>query len=412
MFEFFAADLPLGSHLHFGPTDTGDVADPGHAALGTGAVYERNLPPPGTFVIDPVDFAIRTSRNRKPNAPVAWPGHGTAAGQRIDAVGIVGNVLIVFDGQVVNAASAPTPTSQFPWNLIKNVVVSANGINNLFSCDGVDLRALCRVKNREMLFDRESIFAVGAGSATVQLRLIWEIPLAFDESLAGAVYAQTEETFLNVAWTTATAAEIWSANPGTITGNFRLLVTFYSIPIVDTQQGRKLVLPDITQLHGIVSRDDALTGTGDHIATLTRTGGILLRVMQRIDNSTFTGASFNVGNVDPSAGWTAGNFVQNVSSHRFRYGGNVVPLEYAGATFLKFLNQQDYGDAVLPSSDEPAGITPPAYLVDDFVVDSPMRDAIRLGGITEAQMINTISATVAVQNGARVHTVQEAMVAS
>jgi hypothetical protein len=67
---------------------------------------------------------------------------------------------------------------------------------------------------------------------------------------------------------------------------------------------------------------------------------------------------------------------------------------------------------MLPAIDAPAGAAAPQYLVDDFVVDSPMRDAIRLGGITEAQMLNTISSTVAVAAGARVHTVQEAMVAS
>jgi hypothetical protein len=381
-------------------------------ALGTGAVYERNLPPPGTFDIDPVGFAIRTSRNRKPNAPFAHNGFGVTVGQRIDAVGIVGNIHVIFDGQAVNPAGAPTVSNQYPWNYIGSLVVSANGINNLFSCDGTDLRALTRIKNApKMLFDRESIFAIGAGSATVQLRMLWEIALAFDESLAGSVYAQTEETFLNVSITPAASAALYLTNAPTVTGNWRLMVTFYSIPIVDTKEGRKLILPDITQLHGVVSRDDSLTGLGDHVAPLTRTGGILLRVLQRFDNSTFSAASFAIGNVDPSSGWSAGNLVQNVSSHRFRYGGNVVPLEYAGSTFAKFMNETDYNDVILPASDAVSGSTAPIYLVDDFVSDSPMRDAIRLGGVTEAQMVNTIG-VITVAAGARVHTVQEAMVAS
>jgi hypothetical protein len=232
------AGLEPAVRLHFAEHDLGPATeldvDRTHAALGVGAVYERNLPPPGTFDIDPVDFAIRTSRNRKPNVPVPFNGFGITVGQRIDAVGIVAGVHIVFDGQAVNPAGAPTVSTQYPWNLpIGSLVVSANGINNLFSCDGTDLRALTRAKEApRMLFDRESIFAIGAGAATVQLRLLYELPLAFDESLAGAVYAQTEETFLNVQITPATSAAIYLTNAPAITGSYRLLVTFYSIPIV------------------------------------------------------------------------------------------------------------------------------------------------------------------------------------
>ena len=130
-------------------------------ALGTGAIYERNLPPPGTFSIDPVAFAIRTSRNRKPNPVVPWPGFATTAGQRIDAVGIVASVMILFDGTATVGATGPTATNQWPWNLIKSLIVSANGSNNLFACDGADLRALMRVRNAargssggSFLFDR------------------------------------------------------------------------------------------------------------------------------------------------------------------------------------------------------------------------------------------------------------------
>jgi hypothetical protein len=377
--------------------------------LGSGAVYERNLPPPGTFVIDPVEFALRTSRNRKPNSPLPWPGHAVPTSQRIDAVGIVSSVLVMFDGTAVVGAGAVTTTRQWPWGLIAGLVVSANGINNLFACDGNDLRALMRVRNAarggsggNFLFDRESTFPL-AVSSTNTLRLFWEIPLAFDESLVGAIFAQTEETYLNVQFTTAAAAALFTANAPTIAGNFKLLVTFYSIPIVDSKAGRQLIIPDITQLHGVVARDDALTGTGDHIAPLTRTGGILLRALQRVDNSTFSGTSFDIGNVDPTA---------SITSHRFRYGGNVVPIEYNPAAHLRVVNEMDYNDAVLPSVDAPGGGTPPAYMVDDFVVDSPMRDAIHMLGITEPQLINTIATSVTVAAGARVHTVQEAMVAS
>ena len=72
----------------------------------------------------------------------------------------------------------------------------------------------------------------------------------------------------------------------------------------------------------------------------------------------------------------------------------------------------DYNDAILPTIDAVSGGAAPAYLVDDFVVDSPMRDAIHMLGITEAQMVNSVNSGVTINAGAKVHTVQEAMVAS
>jgi hypothetical protein len=47
-----------------------------------------------------------------------------------------------------------------------------------------------------------------------------------------------------------------------------------------------------------------------------------------------------------------------------------------------------------------------------FVGASPMRDAIHMLGITEAQMVNSVNSGVTINAGAKVHTVQEAMVAS
>lgn len=374
-------------------------------ALGSGAIYERNLPPPGTFAIDPVAFAIRTSRNRKPNDTIAWPGYGATRTQRMDSVGIISSILVSFVGTITSPATAPIATRAWPWNLLQQITVSANGINNLFSCEGADLRALARVRNApRMLFDRESTFAIPGNTLTLPVALFWEIPLAFDESLAGSVFAQTEETSLSVSLQTNVAANLFTvpANLLTIAGNFRILSTFYSVPIADSKQGRQLLLPDITQLHGVVSRDDNLSGAGqDHVAPLTRTGGILLRALQRLDNPATAGT--DIGTVDPAA---------SLGSHKFRYGGNVVPIEWNPVSTLRYNNETDYNDAILPAVDAVSGGSAPAYMVDDFVVDSPMRDAIHMLGITEAQLVNAVNSGVTINAGAKVHTVQEAMVAS
>jgi len=378
----------------------------GGGALGSGAIYARNLPSPGTYTIDPVNFAAKTSKNRKTYPQIAHPGFGSSFPQKVDAVGIVSRLWLVFEGTYTSAATQATLTSGFPWQLARTITISANGINNLIAADGLDLRGLTRVRNKDYFVDRESTFTNPAASTAAFQRQIWEIPLAYDDSLIGGVFAQTEETFLNLLVATPPSTDLFSANPGAYSAsNWRVIVEFFSIPTVDAQNGRTLVLPDITQLHGLVSRDDIFTAAGDVISPLTRTGGILLRVLQRIDN-----AKPNFGATDFGGGSAAAVAGGPVTSHRFRYGGNVVPLDVPG--FLqKFLNEQDYGDQLIPTIDAPAGLTPAVYACDDFVIASPLRDTIHMAGITEAQMINTIASSVTVNAGASIHTVQEAMVA-
>lgn len=374
----------------------------GGGALGSGAIYARNLPAPGTYMIDPVNFAAKTSKNRKTNSPTPHPGFGSSFPFKADAVGILGRMWLIFEGTYTSGATQATLTTGWGWQLARMITVSANGINNLIAADGLDLRALTRVRNKDYFIDRESQFANPTATNPSFHRFIWEIPLAYDDSLIGAVFAQTEETFLNLVVATAASTDLMSANPGAYSAaNWKVVTEYYSVPTVQSQNGTVLLLPDITQLHGLVSRDDAFTAAGDVVSPLTRTGGILLRVLQRIDN-----AKPNFGNVD-FGGAVAGG---NVTSHRFRYGGNVVPLDVPG--FLqKFLNEQDYGDVLMPAIDYPAAAATPTYACDDFVITSPLRDTVHMAGITEAQFVNTVAAGVGVNAGAAVHTVQEAMVA-
>jgi hypothetical protein len=373
-------------------------------ALGSGAVYMRNLPAPGSYVIDPARFAILTTRNRKANPPIAWAGFGAQHGQRVDAVGVVGRLLVNFTGTLTNdGVAVPTATNQYPWNLIRSLVISANGLNNLFSCDGADLRALWRARTPHNIADRQSAFALSAAiGGAANISLWWEIPLAFDESLIGAVFAQTEETYLNVSITSATAADLFSAHaPAVTAASFRVFSEFFNIPSVDSKAGRVLVLPDVRQLHGVIAQNVNLTGTGDHIAPLVRTGGVLLRALQRIDNGGAGGAT-QIGQTDFGGG--------NVTSHRFRYGGNVVPYDWTGDA-VKWQNERDYGDMILPTADAITGGQQPQYVVDDFVNASALRDSIHMLGITEPQLVNTIGGGVVVSAGAQMHTVQESMVA-
>lgn len=365
-------------------------------AVGSGAVYDRNLPAPGSYAIDPTRFAVLTSRNLKTYAAQAWPGFQQKVQQRIDKVGIVSKIYVIGEFALAPGAMTPTVRTSYPWNLIQRLKVAANGISNLFYCDGLDLRSLARVRNG-FFFDRELVMTLPVGGgATTNPKLIWEVPLSFDESLIGAIFAQTEDNELVVEIETPASADIFATNPPAVTGTFKVVVEYFSIPYEDTREGRRIVLPDIRQLHGALAGDTAVNGVGEHIVNLMRTGGVLLRTFQRWDNS-YSGAG---PGVDDPAVWA--------SAHKFRYGGNVIPTDEPGL-LGKYRAETRYGDRPIPAADLTASSV--HYQVDDHVFANSVRDVIHLLGVTEPQLVNQIAAGTVVNAGSMMHTVQEHMVA-
>ncbi len=365
--------------------------------IGDVQTYDKNLPNE-PYVIDGTEFAKRTTRFRKSYPAIAWPGFGQRIPQLIDKYGVVGSLHIFFDGTLQgDGAVAPTVTSGFPWRLLKEVRVSANGISQLIDLDGLDLRALARVRRGRSLAD-ESVFTPPAAATTVPLRLHWHVPLALDEvSLIGAVLAQTNDNNLSIELRTADSAELFSAHAPTVLGNFTILASAYESPEVQVSGQSKLLIPDLRQLHGIFTRDDNLVATGLNVTPLTKTGGLLLRTLQRIDN-----AAPNFGNGD----W----LTDAVTRHAFRFNSKEIPDDFEPAWIERFLNEDDYSQTTLPASDVPAGVTAPAYMVDDRVSVVAMRDAINMAAISQPEMLNYITAGYALNAGAKIHTVQEAMV--
>jgi hypothetical protein len=365
-------------------------------ALGSGAVYDRNLPAPGSFVISPERFAVGTSRNEKTYPEVAWPGMQSKCAVRLDKVGVLSRLWI--DGRITLApgAMAPTVRVSYPWNLIQRLKLSANGISNLFYCDGLDLRALMRVRNG-FFFDREQVLTLPTGGgATTTTHVMWEIPIAYDESLLGAIFAQTEDNELTVEIETPAAADIFATNPPTVAGGFTITAEYFSLPYEDTREGRRIVIPDLRNLHGVIANDVAVNGVGEHTAPLARSGGVLTRVLQRWDNAY---SAQGPGVDDPAA---------VIANHKFRYGGNVIPTDVSGQ-LNQFKAQLRYGDHPIPAADLLAGQV--HYMVDDYVFANSVRDVIHLLGVTEPQVLNQIAAGTVINAGSSMHTVQESMVA-
>lgn len=366
-------------------------------AAGTGAVYLKNLPAPNTYKIDPTTFARETSRNRKQYPTVSPSGLGGTAGQKVDATGVVGRILLTVKCTLTgDGSAAPTTTNQWPWNLLKQVTVAANGINNLVSCDGLDLRALARVRN-PFFFDRESSYVLPTTSGTSNVTLLYEIPLAFDdESLMGAVFAQTQDTSLSWQVTIGAAADLFATHTPTIS-NFTVqsTVEFYSIPYIDANNQRIAVIPDLRRMHGFYAQTDLLQSTA--YSNLMRVNGVLARVFQRGDN-----AANAAGDVD----WSS-----LCSDHQFQYGSNVTPYDVTGLV-QRWENEKDYGDMLIPAADVLGANTAPKYIVDDLVRDNALRDVVHLLGVTQPKLINIFSGlSVSNGNNSVVRTVQEHMIA-
>lgn len=365
--------------------------------IGDVVTYEKNLPTQ-PYTIDAALFAQLTTHFYKPYAGIAWPGFSQKIPQLIDKYGIIGSLHVFFEGTMQgDGVGAPVATSGFPWRLASEFRVSANGISNLIEMDGIDARALARIRRGRSLAD-EAVFTLPAAGTTTPIRLHWEIPLALDEiSLIGAVLAQTDDNNLLLRITTAASADLFSAHAPTIAGTWYVLASAYEIPETGSSGKSSLVIPDLRQLHGIFTKDDNLVATGLQPSALTKTGGLLLRTLQRIDN-----APPNFGNAD----W----LTDAITEHFFRFNSKEVPRDFEPAWMLRFLNEDDYAQSVLPAADVPAGITAPAYLVDDYVSKVAMRDVVNMAAISQPELVNVFAAGYGLNAGAKIHTLQEAMV--
>ncbi|MGH9042676.1 MAG: hypothetical protein ACRDZ3_20870 [Acidimicrobiia bacterium] len=170
--------------------------------VGTGSEILRTIPAQ-PFVPDPNAFFQQTSKTiLTPRVPPI-PGPGAPVSLQLLQAGIVSKLQITFVGSlVVSTADATTIASTWPYGLLNRFRLSANGQNDLFSCDGVDLHVL-----RYLLFPAFVNFVddfpgeVGAAGTvavgTHPLYLTWDVGVAADQtSLIGALYAQSSATNL------------------------------------------------------------------------------------------------------------------------------------------------------------------------------------------------------------------------
>jgi hypothetical protein len=363
----------------------------------SGAAFMHNLPPEGTYLANTDLFFRETERNDVPQEQKAFTGLGGAPiDLRVSNVGILGKIRLIFVGSaVVAGGGSVTALYSWPWNILKSFTLNANGQTALISCEGLDLRA-----RRQRIYrnPRDGVSTAPATDATTRdpapgviangtypIVLAYDIPIVHDDyTLTGALFAQSDQTYLSWRVTPAAASEVATLAGGStlaVTGTIHSTLTFFDVPFADTDKGRQVLIPDLSWLHGYLSADAPFANTGDVSTPFIRTAGQLISYSMYLANG-------GAAQIAPSA----------LDEIRFEYGGNRRPRTYTPPTQLLEKNVQDYN-----------GLIQPGYSILDFEVDNPARDLVYPKGVTELKSVAKVPAATTVLAGSKVHFVEETL---
>lgn len=361
--------------------------------LGTGADQMQNVPMTG-FTPNPAAFDVGTSKNHQHAAVLPTPGPGLPAYRALPKSGILTWAKVTFEGSLTVALNGGTCTTRWPWpyGLLDMLSFTANTNNGLINVTGVDLHVHRFARNPSFIDATDNFTGtLGGGnaltSATYQLSLTWDVPICADlVTQAGAIFAQSSQNDIALGFTQATTAALFTLTGGataTIAGNWTYNVESYDIP-VDKEAG--MVVPDLTRLHGMQSKDTGFLAAGDVNVPLTQTNGQLLRLFVQVRGTNDAWLSPRRTTATPP-----------LDSIRLEYGSNQKPLDIKTNVLLA-INNEHYG-APLPYG----------YLCLDFVKTSPIRDAVYMPGLTELRVVPVVTSGATLDANAKVHTMQETL---
>lgn len=367
-----------------------------------GAAFMSNLPPEGSYVMDSALFFENTERNDVPQQTVEYPGFGNAPiDLRIANVGVLSGIQIIVEGtlKTTKGTGTVTPTFRWPWGLLQGASVNANGQTSLIAPTGLDMRA----RHQRIYRNPEDPISVAPsinakGDPTLAaiedgehpVFIIYEVPIVHDWfTLTGSFFAQSDQIYLALHLVPPALADLFTLT-GTAAVEFknahiRITNTFFDVPYAPTQNGRKVLVPDLQWLHGFIASDLAFANQGEVPVPLIRTSGELLAFYSYIRN----GAS---AVVKPGS----------LSSYRMEYGANRIPRKFEPPQHLLYKNANDYNGLILPEV---------GYTVLDFEADNPSRDLVFPKGVTELKVVPVIPNTIEIKANSAVHFAEEALFA-
>lgn len=358
--------------------------------------------------VDPAGFFKATRRQFILQDTRTIQGPGLTDTISVLASGIISGFQLKFSGSLVVTPSTGSVASsaRWPYDFIKACRFSANGQSNLINCSGAKLKAR-QIMARGSLTDRGVVRGVGGASpgtqvnqgtmsmasenwgvgsnvtaianGTYDVELEWFLPVAFDDKyLAGAIFAQTSATALEIAIDWDTIADMFTiVSPATVTFTGTLYTTSVQYTIPQGNNG-SIIVPDLSTFHALTQSRFTTLGTGPNEVRLSGqgVGKQLLRVFTQIWNGAAPGAPLvrnltNFGQV----GWL--------------YGGNTQPETYQDGTVQRYRNESLF-DADLGAIW--------GFGIHDFSKENAFRDSVDEGAATELRLLETIQNSVSLTN--------------
>ena len=316
--------------------------------------------------IDPPGFYKGTSRQRFLEKSIsAFAGLGFTDSFTIKQAGIIAAIDINVVGSVVVALGGGTcaTTARWPYDLIKAIRFSANGVNNIVNVSGAKLIVHRFMETGDISDKGISQGVTGASpgtatlsgtlslgseawglgsqitvvpSATYNFDLTYRLPVAFDlVKLLGAVFAQTSATSLDIGidWnTTAALFTLTGAATATVSAAVYTEGIVFSIP---RNSNGDPIIPNLQAFHSLVQYNDFGIGQGAYESTLmgTGVGKRLLRAYWQVWNGAApqTPLVLNETNFG-QCGW--------------RFGGNETPEAWQNGRTLRFWQERLFNDDI------------------------------------------------------------------
>jgi hypothetical protein len=338
-------------------------------------------------------FAELTERQQMPQTSHAIQGLAKKQRLQIEKVGVISRVRLLVKYKFktkVGAAGKATLYPGFPWKMLGEVALQANGTTGI-----IDVGAVVLEQRRRRVY-RNPVSAIAKGpkggekleeSTEYEGQFVVEIPIAHDmTSLIGSLLAQNEETTLSFLLTWAAENEFLpEGSIEKFEGEVEWGTTVFSIGSTVVGKEEKTVLPDLSAFHGLSQQELNLPGTGKRPAELVRTDGQLLCYTASVLNK--------VGGREELS-------PQEWTEFKLEYGGNKDPLVWVPASELLEENADDY--------DGPLLVNGLHFLAIDNERDNAQRDMIIPQDLVELRAVLGIP-TAFKPEEARILTTQETL---
>jgi hypothetical protein len=362
-------------------------------ATGQGSVAFLSNLPPDQFQMNPALFEQATERQDIPQATQPFNGFGSSSTIRLQNVGVVALIRVIFQATVTVAGGGTVTTLPgWPYSMVKRLAFNAQGTNALLAATGVAYRV-----RRQRLFRNpaETIASstgvpagtVANGSYTIQFVL--DVPVSHDLfSGTGWVLAQNPSTTLSVDIAWANQADVLTVSGGSTVAwsNAQVFSTMTTFAVGQAMAGNQQVtiVPDLTVFHGFLENQSVFAAAGIVQAPLIRTAGQLVNY------------AFNLRN-GPAAEITP----DSLTEIDFRYGGNRQPRQYNPPLMLIEKNQADYNGRIQVN-----GLT---FTYMDFEADNAIRDVFLPENLVELQAQFIVPTSITVNAGAYVDYLEETL---